>query len=1265
MMHNSQKLLDALKRTRQGLKTREKIPGNKPPVARPIGAIDSLYLKATAGAKPAPRSILFVKSDSYGDLVLFAPALAWLRAYWPDTRVGLLLKKQHQDVVPLLPAGMAYLFTQADPHVEAAADSSHADDIARIVREFAPEILVAPSYEKTWVHALAAAAAPEARRIAVGPVRFDAAIEHYLQQQGLGQPAGLYPEWVEVVAASHELEKARALLSQICDTDIPPLVPTLEPPASALAEADRLLAEWKLTRKGFVLCNPAGTANVPIKAWPPHCFAEVLAWLHADHKLPVLLCAHRHEKPIVDEVVRLVGKSARLSVWLGASGQLPLMAALAARAKIYFGADTSTMHVAEAVGTPAVVVFGGGTWPRFRPVLPDSLALVHPLPCFGCGWHCHLDDALCIKLIQPSDVIAAWGRRLAKNASRTPLPGAVELSRLSPECLHSLRQGRKLYEKLQRESEERYAQILRLTVLARKNEQDIVFLNNATAALRSENEALKTSLGTTQPELAEHSTQLRAAEESRAELLRQNRELAAIAQQAQTAASAQQDQVAQLTALFKQSEAEALARSEQIDQLTKLALTREADATSRQQQIEPLTAMAKTAQDDSTVSRRQIDELHALLHTAEESRAELLRQNRELAAIAQQAQTAAGAQQDQVAQLTPLLKQSEAEALARSSQIDTLTELAQKHEADASARQQLIEKLTAQLGVLSEDSANRLRQIETLTAMVKTAQDDGAAQRGQVDELTALLRTGEESRAELLRQNQELTRIASQAQAAAGAQQDQVAQLTPLLKQSEAEALARSEQIDQLTKLALTREADATARQQQIEPLTAMAKTAQDDSTVSRRQIDELHALLHTAEESRAELLRQNQELTRIASQAQAAAGAQQDQVAQLTPLLKQSEAEALARSGQIDTLTELAQKHEADASARQQQIEKLTAQLGVLSEDSANRLRQIETLTAMVKTAQDDGAAQRRQVDELTALLRTAEESRAELLRQNQELTRIASQAQAAAGAQQEQVAQLTPLLKQSEAEALARSGQIDQLTKLALAREADAAARHQQIETLTAMVKVAQEEGATVHRQIDELTALLRNGEASCAELLRQNRELAADARRQTAMWRENLLGISREASLSAQLLAKSATQPAGPTNSYPAPSPMPCPGDPPAEEEIVFNVESAVASGNCTTVSGWAFLRAARDCKKTRIALAIVAGNAWFIVPAAVVERPDVVAAFPCEDGMERHRNYAGFQCRFDSRALAGLGIAAHLVLQAEDAPALYSQRFTLPS
>ena len=57
------------------------------------------------------------------------------------------------------------------------------------------------------------------------------------------------------------------------------------------------------------------------------------------------------------------------------------------------------MHLAAAVDIPVVAVFGGGTWPRFRPSGRRTAVVYQPLECFSCGWDCPFGNAPCVGTI--------------------------------------------------------------------------------------------------------------------------------------------------------------------------------------------------------------------------------------------------------------------------------------------------------------------------------------------------------------------------------------------------------------------------------------------------------------------------------------------------------------------------------------------------------------------------------------------------------------------------------------------------------------------------------------------------------------------------------------------------------------------------------------------------------------------------------------------------------------------------------------------------
>jgi hypothetical protein len=109
-------------------------------------------------------------------------------------------------------------------------------------------------------------------------------------------------------------------------------------------------------------------------------------------------------------------KGIKPGLWSGKDGEIPLLAALTQKARFYFGNDTGPMHIASAVGIPSVGLFGGGTWPRFVPLGPHSLALVEELPCFGCGWECIFGDAPCMNTISVEDARIAIRKCLQNEA---------------------------------------------------------------------------------------------------------------------------------------------------------------------------------------------------------------------------------------------------------------------------------------------------------------------------------------------------------------------------------------------------------------------------------------------------------------------------------------------------------------------------------------------------------------------------------------------------------------------------------------------------------------------------------------------------------------------------------------------------------------------------------------------------------------------------------------------------------------------------------
>ena len=144
------------------------------------------------------------------------------------------------------------------------------------------------------------------------------------------------------------------------------------PGAAAEAKVDALLAEHHLSPGGFVHIHPA--SRWAFKCWPADRVAALCDALAAKG-LPIVLTSapDANEKALIAAVQAARGKIAVTWPRSGVpgtqsepaptvdfSGQLSLkeLAALTARARLFVGVDSAPMHIAAAMGTPTIGIFG-------------------------------------------------------------------------------------------------------------------------------------------------------------------------------------------------------------------------------------------------------------------------------------------------------------------------------------------------------------------------------------------------------------------------------------------------------------------------------------------------------------------------------------------------------------------------------------------------------------------------------------------------------------------------------------------------------------------------------------------------------------------------------------------------------------------------------------------------------------------------------------------------------------------------------------------
>src|SRR5262249_36957667 len=131
-------------------------------------------------------------------------------------------------------------------------------------------------------------------------------------------------------------------------------------------------------RDSFVVLNPhcRKAANI----WPAERFAALAAKLIADGRKVVLTGG-----PVARELCEEISARTEGRV-LRSDGQLSLLcsAEVVRRADLFVTGDTGPMHIAAAVGTQILALFGPANPGKTGPYAADAIVLTKRLPCAPC-----------------------------------------------------------------------------------------------------------------------------------------------------------------------------------------------------------------------------------------------------------------------------------------------------------------------------------------------------------------------------------------------------------------------------------------------------------------------------------------------------------------------------------------------------------------------------------------------------------------------------------------------------------------------------------------------------------------------------------------------------------------------------------------------------------------------------------------------------------------------------------------------------------------
>ncbi len=326
--------------------------------------------------------LLVVRLGSFGDLVHTLPAVAAIRRAHPGLEIDWLVDAAHREFLALVP-----VITHVVPLADRTARAWLAARRALRQRRYD----VAVDFQGLLKSAALARLSGATRVIG-----FD---RRALRE---GAAALFYTERVAVGEGGHVIDKNLRLAAALGATDT-----TREFPIAAVESAAARAAQARAAGP-YALLNPG--AAWPNKRWPPDRLGRVARLLRERHGLASVVVWGPGEDATARDVVAHSDGAAALApqtTW-------PDVVALARGARLIVSGDTGPLHLAAAVGVPAVALFGPTNPGRNGPWSEADISISRYDQC-RCHYErrCRLDAAgWCLGTITVDDVAEAIARRL-------------------------------------------------------------------------------------------------------------------------------------------------------------------------------------------------------------------------------------------------------------------------------------------------------------------------------------------------------------------------------------------------------------------------------------------------------------------------------------------------------------------------------------------------------------------------------------------------------------------------------------------------------------------------------------------------------------------------------------------------------------------------------------------------------------------------------------------------------------------------------------
>ena len=338
------------------------------------------------------RGILIIAPNWIGDAVMTQPLLASLKSQYPESKIDVLASTW---VAPIYRAC-------SEVHEVIEAKFEHKQLQWGLRKELASKLAL-KNYQACFVlpNSFKSALIPWLANIPFrigyrGELRFG------LINLALDNPSKVNrPPMVE-----HYLALSQLLNSEQVSQTTDNLTPKLNVSALATHSVQAKLKNAHIDQANIYVICP-GAEYGPTKRWPTSHFAELARSIVSNNSNnQIILLGSKGDHSLAQEIEAEVKQDGHIHNWCGDTS-LDEAIAIIGMSKAVISNDSGLMHIAAALKTPQVAIFGSSD-PAHTPPLSDKAKVIWlNLPCSPCHKReCPLGHLKCLNDILPAQVLA-------------------------------------------------------------------------------------------------------------------------------------------------------------------------------------------------------------------------------------------------------------------------------------------------------------------------------------------------------------------------------------------------------------------------------------------------------------------------------------------------------------------------------------------------------------------------------------------------------------------------------------------------------------------------------------------------------------------------------------------------------------------------------------------------------------------------------------------------------------------------------------------